>query len=101
MLTYRRQKRYYVEHLIFALHSHAFTFLVLTIVALVPAFNGDGPGPLLVMGVLAVYLYLALRRVYGQGWGKTFAKFCWLGFNYLFLLTFALLLALCAAFLFA
>ena len=100
-LTYRRQRRYYVEHLIFALHAHAFTFLVLTGVALWPAFDGNGPGPVVVMGALAVYLLVALRRVYGQGWGKTFAKFCWLAWNYLFLLTFTLLLALGAAFLFA
>lgn len=99
-LTYRRQKRYYVEHLIFALHSHAFTFLVLAGLVLWPnKWSGDGTAQGVFTLLIAAYLLVALHRVYGQGWGKTFAKFCWLGFNYLFLLTFTLLLALGAAFL--
>lgn len=59
--------RHYGEHLLFALHFHSFAFLAL-LPGLVP-----WPGPLhelvndAIDLVLAVYLFLALRRVYGGG----------------------------------
>ena len=50
-LLYLRTKRLYVEHLIFLLHVHAFAFLLLTPLLLVPTawrflFVGPGPGRL-------------------------------------------------------
>ena len=65
MLLVRR--RYYGEHLLFALHFHSFAFLAL-IPGLVP-----WPQPLhdgvnnAINLVLGVYLFFALRRVYGGG----------------------------------
>ena len=53
----------YTEHLVFALHLHAFWFLVLLLtLADQPWLTG-----LAVMAV-PVYGWLALKRVYGGGW---------------------------------
>jgi hypothetical protein len=70
-LVYRRRRRYLVEHVVFALHVHAFVFLFLGLVAvLLPA--AGGLAALLRLAsvlVLVLYLVLALQRVYGgRGW---------------------------------
>ena len=86
-LLYWRRKRLYVEHLVFLLHVHAFAFLVLTPLMLLPlVWRG-----LFVGLILPVYVALALRAVYKQGWPKTLLKFALLGLGYV------LLLALCFA----
>jgi len=69
-LVYRRSRRKYVEHLIFSLHFHSFVFilLILTVVTSWP------PAGLIALALFYVYLYLAMKRVYGQGWRKTWLK---------------------------
>ncbi|MDQ6736625.1 MAG: DUF3667 domain-containing protein [Gemmatimonadota bacterium] len=57
---YRRSGRFYVEHLVFALHFQAFSFAALTVGLLpVPVL-----GTVIGLAILA-YLFLAMRRVYG------------------------------------
>ena len=85
-LMYRR--RFYAEHLVFALHLHSFLFLIGTIVIVLPdtasqstsavvrAFVGvgefaDGTLKLIAAG----YYLLALKAFYAEGWGRTVAKF--------------------------
>lgn len=69
-LYYVRRQRRYVEHLVFALHVHAFAF-----VALIPETLIDWE-PLAVVVALSVpvYLFMAMRRVYAQGVIKTLLK---------------------------
>lgn len=78
-LLYARRKRLYAEHFVFALHIHAFSLLVFSLLLLVK--------PLPLLGLLIfwppVYAFLAMRRVYGQGLLKTGAKFVVLGASYL------------------
>lgn len=63
--------RFYVEHLVFALHLHAFVFLMLTI-----GFAGDDEIiPALVPLVLLVYLFVALRNAYEARWWTTLLRF--------------------------
>lgn len=84
---YWRQKRYYVEHLLFLIHNHAFVFLAATMMILA----GRLPLNAAFMGwlwtaasVYAVwYLFRAMRNVYGQGRGITLAKYLTLGTTYL------------------
>ncbi|HEX8363007.1 MAG TPA: DUF3667 domain-containing protein [Longimicrobium sp.] len=75
LLLYHRQRRKYLEHLIFALHLHAFAFIVLGLLALLPegARVSDGIGSLFVPLVL-IYLFLAMRSVYRQSRAKTTLK---------------------------
>lgn len=72
-LFYRRQKRYYVEHLIFSFHLHSFFFLIISVALWVSARLGvDLMLPVLL--ILAVYFILALKRVYQEKWGRTIGK---------------------------
>jgi hypothetical protein len=88
-LLYARRKRYYIEHFIFALHVHAFTFLLFTI-ALVTGFDW---AILILSIILPVYTFAAMKRVYQQGYFKTFLKWGTLGFVYSTLLLFGLMFA--------
>lgn len=85
-LFYRRQNRYYLNHLVFALHYHAFVFLALALLVVLsrPWVQGPLARPLifLVLAGLAVYLPVALRRVYGGSWPTTLLKLFGLAAGY-------------------
>lgn len=106
-VLYPLSKRYYVEHLLFVVHYHAFVFLAL-IVQILLARGGNlilaqsgSPisAPDVVLGLLLfavpcyipVYLYKALRRVYEQGHWRTSFKFSllfiayWIGLSIILL----------------
>lgn len=75
-LLYIRRRRYYIEHLIFSFHYHAFAFLLLSLTAMLDVWlktygllTGIG------FGLVLIYLYVAMVRVYRQNWLKTFVKF--------------------------
>ncbi|MDP3225752.1 MAG: hypothetical protein Q8M96_21675, partial [Rubrivivax sp.] len=53
----------YTEHLVFALHLHAFWFLLLLLLLSEQAWLSG-----LATLAVPVYTFLALRRVYGGGW---------------------------------
>lgn len=81
-LFFRRQRRYYVEHFVFALHLHSFAFLALLPSPLLDMpFLPDGAakagdiisGPLTLL--VFAYVLIALKRVYRQGWIMTGTKY--------------------------
>jgi hypothetical protein len=89
---YPLSKRYYVEHLLFFVHFHSFFFLMLTLQILVIRV-GFAVGmaeaiPILVVVALsfyiAAYLFVSMRRVYGQGRIITFFKYIILLVAYFF-----------------
>lgn len=71
-LLFRRRERFFVPHLVFALHFHAAAFLVASAARAVALLWE----PLSGLGFLAVLvaLFLSLRRVYGEGWFRTIVK---------------------------
>jgi hypothetical protein len=88
-VLYLGSGRYYVEHLLFFLHYHAFFFLAGIVVLLLDRFGAATTGAVsgffgtaegFVIAALVfyvpVYLFLAMRRVYGQGRVSTATKFC-------------------------
>ena len=100
-VLYIRSGRYYVEHLLFVVHFHAFFFLAGIVVVLLERLSGVLPGALgsgakAVEGLVGAalvfyvpwYLLAAMRRVYAQGWWKTLPKFAILGFAYFLSLVF-------------
>lgn len=93
-LLYIRSRRYYVEHFIFALHGHAFAFSLFLVMLLLDRFP-------VVAGILAywvmVYFWVAMKRVYQQGWLRTTSKWLALGQTYLLAVAFGLVLAFIAA----
>src|SRR5688572_17691870 len=105
-VLYLFKRRLYMEHMVVALHSHAFLCLVLLLQSLLAMLEGAvaAPGGLLA-GVfdwvetalwawIPLYLLLMQKRVYGQGWILTALKFGVVGFAYFFLLLFGGLAAL-------
>jgi hypothetical protein len=82
---YRRPRHYYVEHLLFFVHNHAFGFLVFGLLALItrflPATIGNGLMAILQLYAL-YYLFVSMRRVYGQGRWLTLVKLVVLSFTY-------------------
>jgi len=88
-------RRFYVEHFIFALHLHAFTFTVFTIILLLPDWIPFVTGLLLLW--IPIYALVAMKRVYGQGMFLTLVKWWTLGCAYMALLGFGIVGALLAA----
>lgn len=93
-------RKYYIEHLIFALHNHSFLFVVLLIGILFSSLAGwaepAGVGRIttastglnIAIGVwVPVYFLVSLKRVYQQGWFMTVTKYCLIGISYLLLLS--------------
>ena len=89
-LLYPLSRRYYVEHLLFVVHYHAFIFLILTLQILFSRVTAGLSLPGFVSAIAAavvvfyvpIYLFKAMRRVYGQGWPLSFLKFAMLAFSY-------------------
>jgi hypothetical protein len=92
-------KRFYVEHLIFALHNHAFLFVSLMLMLLLSVsedilreygaiFVADATTWLVItLSIwMPIYLLVSLRHVYQQNWFLTVLKFGAIGLSYLTLL---------------
>ncbi|NIP78705.1 MAG: hypothetical protein GWM90_05665 [Gemmatimonadetes bacterium] len=84
-LLYIRRRRYYAEHFVFLLHVHSFVFLLATVMLLFRRWVTGWLEVALGLWIL-VYIYLAMKRVYGQGWLKTFVKYWTLGWMYFWIL---------------
>ena len=87
-LAYPLSKRWYFEHLIFALHAHAFLFLAFScslVLEAATAWAAESlnewwavPGIVLrglILFALPLHFLLSLKRVYRQGWILTGFKF--------------------------
>jgi hypothetical protein len=99
---YAFAKKFYIEHLIFALHNHSFVFVMLLVIILTNSYAGwqDPSEEGLITSVVTwinvvtgtwipVYLFVSLKRVYQQNWGMTILKFSCIGISYLALLAMA------------
>ena len=88
---YPLSRRYYVEHLLFFVHFHAFFFLVLTLQILFSRFMTmvSAPEAITVLILVAssfyvpVYLFVSMRKVYGQSRLVTSLKYVVLVIAYL------------------
>ncbi|MDJ0916387.1 MAG: DUF3667 domain-containing protein [Woeseiaceae bacterium] len=80
---YPLSRRYYVEHLLFFVHFHAFFFLLLTLqilwvrtIAMLNLNEAVGVLPVIVSSFyIPIYLFKSMRRVYGQGFFLTLLKY--------------------------
>lgn len=100
LLTALYRRRRYVAHLVFSLHLHSFAFLALILGLIIDlaarAQEQSRPGNGLAVLVIAVYSFLALRRVYGQGRFLTVVKMQLLLLGYLVALIVTMFLTLAA-----
>lgn len=94
-ILYIRKGRFYVEHLVYALHIHTFLYISVIITSLavmaanrtIPVLSGWITGLMTI--AIVVQIFLSIRRVYGQGWFMTLIKFLVGGFVYCVILVFA------------
>lgn len=99
------KRRLYMEHLIVALHSHAFIFAALLLMALLGlgqvwlkdvapwALAPLGWGVVATAWWIPLYLLVMQKRVYRQGWTMTVLKFGVIGTCYTILIALALSVA--------
>ena len=104
-LAYWFKRRLFMEHLIVALHNHAFLMLAITVLTVLSAMASWTTGlagwraavGLLSAGItlwIPLYFLLVLKRVYRQGWPATCWKFGLIGASYLLLAAFGVALNL-------
>ena len=95
-ILYLRQRRFYVEHLVYALHIHSFVYVAIVVITLLGMAAERWLPPLqtlLVFGlsfVVAAQVFLSIRCVYGQSRFWTICKFVLGTVTYLFVLVAAL-----------
>ena len=94
-ILYVRQKRFYIEHLVYALNIHAFFYLATIIVVLASiGLHMWIPGTpqvlltLLMCALVFAQIFVSIRAVYRQGWFMSLFKFTLGSFVYLFVLGF-------------
>jgi hypothetical protein len=95
-ILYIRQKRFYIEHLVYALNIHAFFYISVILVVLISiGLNMWIPGTpqvlltLLLCLLVVVQIFLSIRRVYRQSWFMSLFKFAFGGLIYLIVIVFA------------
>ena len=107
-LAYAFKRRLYMEHLIVALHSHAFLCLALLGLVSLNALEAVAPQSGFLNGVLGwleallwiwmpLYLLLMQKRIYEQGWPMTLLKYFVLGVCYCVLLSFGVAFTMLAS----
>ncbi len=74
LLAYRKKQRYYGAHIILGMHFYSFEYLVNG--ALARALPETALGAPVSIGIGFLYLWLCLRRLYGEGWFVTVLKTC-------------------------
>ena len=92
-LLYVRRRIFYIDHLVYALHIHAFAYVgIILIVLATIGLNRVAPSAIagwiiaLLWIAFTVLIFLSIRRVYRQGWFFTIFKFFFGGFVYLLVL---------------
>jgi len=91
-ILYLRHRRFYIEHLVYALHIHAFFYIavLLTSFSAVAAKRWAPPLERPLIWMLSIFVvvqvFLSIRQVYRQGWFMSTFKFLFGGFIYLFVL---------------
>lgn len=100
---YLFKRRFYMEHLIVALHSHSFVCLSILLLAGLYALGGyfDPTAwsrrfidviEILVISWIPIHLFLAQKRIYKQGWTMTTIKYFVIGAIYSVLISFGILI---------
>jgi Protein of unknown function (DUF3667) len=91
-LLYLFRRVFYIDHLIYALHIHAFAYLAILLIGFIsaglmhlsPVLGGWIMAALIVTAV--TQLLISIRRVYRQGWLMSIFKFVFGGLIYLIVL---------------
>jgi Protein of unknown function (DUF3667) len=108
LLLYWWPRHYYVEHLVFFLHTHAAVFLILLVetllswIATLLGWKASGKWVIVLITLYMIwYVYRAMRLYYGQGRMLTLTKLGVVGFAYLLGFSITLLFTLVLSAIFA
>ncbi len=109
-LFYAFSRRFYTEHLVFLLHNHSFLYMVLMLQIFLNFLEEkvrileNTSTQMIVSTVdwlsiilawwMVIYVFLAMKRFYRQGWGITILKTSALGFIYTLMLIFGFVITL-------
>ena len=96
---YIRRKFTYVEHLIFVFHTQTVFFLLLMLFTILNFFT-DAVKQWVFIILFLIYLFLAMKKFYKQGFFKTFFKFILLNIAYMFLAGIGLAMVALTSFIF-
>ncbi len=91
-MLYWRRRMPYADHLIYALHVHTFTFILMLSIALLPMAAAEW---LWLVGM--IYFAVAMQRVFGGRWWATAFRYAFIGTVYPLLLSLVILLTFVAA----
>ena len=80
---YLRRNYFYSEHLVFSIYFYNFFYFAGSLMMLAGLSEATGwVGTVIAWGIY-IYLLFAMKRMYGQGWGKTIAKFLLFSFSFM------------------
>jgi hypothetical protein len=91
--VYSRQKKNYIQYLIFSIHFHCFAFLVFSIAFLLGRFTQLEVFSTPAFYISILYLLLALQYLYKQSWLRTILKTMYISGVYLLALMLFLVIA--------
>lgn len=89
-LLYVRRDFYYSEHLVFSIYYYNFFYFAGSVQMLLGLVPVVGEISFLIGWWILFYLLWAMKRLYGQSWGKTILKFVLFVFSFLFFVGLAL-----------
>jgi len=84
-LLYIRRKYNYTEHLVFVFHVQTVFFIFLMLFVILGRIVDSDAVPWISLIIFMIYLYMALKYFYGQGWFKTLVKYLILNFSFMIL----------------
>jgi len=84
-LLYFRSKFNYTEHLVFVFHTQTVFFIFLLLFIVLGRIMNSEKVPWIFLPLFLIYLYMALRSFYNQGWFKTLVKYLMLNFFFVIL----------------
>lgn len=82
-LLYIRRDFYYSEHLVLSIYFYNFFFAAGSITLLLELIPGLDWISIVMTIIVISYLFLAMKNVYKQGWGKTMVKYLLLSVSFL------------------
>ncbi|WP_272150689.1 DUF3667 domain-containing protein [Tenacibaculum aiptasiae] len=96
-IFYIRRRYTYVEHLIFVFHTQTVFFLLITLYIILDFFTQTAEEGIFTL-LFLIYLFIAMKSFYKQGYFKTFVKFSLINMVYLFLATIGIVIVGTASF---
>jgi Protein of unknown function (DUF3667) len=77
-----RNDFYFVDHLVFSLNMHSFAFAMILVMVILGRVIGGSVAAEIALLAIGLYLFLAMKRFYKQGWVWTAVKFTLVSFVY-------------------